>query len=705
MSGRERPTRPSPAYARGSGEALRPGVRRVMESRLGVDFSTVRIHTDPKSAAMSERLRAAAFTWGSHISFAADTYAPNTHRGDALLVHELVHVAQNRTGRPPAVAASAGGGVSPAEHQAHQAAEGFVAGVPHLLTAPVGSDDVLALADEDWYRGYVEGAVSAEDTKVVHDLGDGLYFSDVEDVANQYGVMRSLEKGASTPHRTVRIRLDPVKMGRVLDLTRESEFMLHYTYRRSKGALSGESYRNLFLNHLRVKNYKIEDFDIFIGPEGVRGGRQMCIRNPTLVKSVVAQWQHLQPSGTGGGGGFRGGEAAPARRDVQTQTSQGGKPPAGKADLAATAKPAPAPVVPVSRLGRHAIGFFKGVVAPMIASGINSYLLAQKDAKYVPERIDRALVDPEVQSRIDDFMDRRRLSISRAQRNGKTMFLTVDIKLVFTNGIQDGLYVRDPLLTEKDVSKWSPPLRMSDEPLVGAETTVGWVTQSLRLQTVEMSRSEELGIQIDELQARARDMAADKKGGGSGETRRREAAAEIARLQQLQSAARETEDKARMAELVHPTVTADARTRAKEQLDIAELLGRLAVASPAVASAPGQLGLPLSGTAPTAPGLLPDAPQGDLVAQAAAVVQAFRRRTDALEAMARAYEARLGTDDAPTPAERQSYFIAEARWRLSVKFAMNKYEDANREEAVKALGELLDRCGPALARTRGYLGG
>ena len=71
-------------------------VRRRMEWRLNRDFSDVRIHDDGEAAASAEQLRAAAYTTGSSVVFAAGRHAPQTSAGDRLLTHELAHVVQQR---------------------------------------------------------------------------------------------------------------------------------------------------------------------------------------------------------------------------------------------------------------------------------------------------------------------------------------------------------------------------------------------------------------------------------------------------------------------------------------------------------------------------------------------------------------------------------------------------------------------------------
>jgi hypothetical protein len=78
----------------GSGRPLDGGVKSRMESAFGYDFSRVRIHTDAKAAELSSGLSARAFTIGSDVAFAGGEYRPGTLIGDALIAHELAHVAQ-----------------------------------------------------------------------------------------------------------------------------------------------------------------------------------------------------------------------------------------------------------------------------------------------------------------------------------------------------------------------------------------------------------------------------------------------------------------------------------------------------------------------------------------------------------------------------------------------------------------------------------
>jgi hypothetical protein len=154
------------------GQPLDPGSRAFMESRLGHDFSGVRIHTDAKAAESARAVHARAYTAGRDVVFGAGQYSPGTPTGRRLLAHELAHVVQ-QAGMPPQ---STGAGAS----------------VVHLQRRPGGGSS-----------GQVRSATAAERREfareVLHFLRDqGEFFAlqTDSDLATQLGHMRtSLESG------------------------------------------------------------------------------------------------------------------------------------------------------------------------------------------------------------------------------------------------------------------------------------------------------------------------------------------------------------------------------------------------------------------------------------------------------------------------------------------------------------------------------
>jgi hypothetical protein len=80
--------------SRGSGVHLDRSIQSFMQSRLGADFSDVRIHTDGKAASLNRLLNAKAFTVGNNIYFNQGLYQPDSQKGKHLLAHELTHTIQ-----------------------------------------------------------------------------------------------------------------------------------------------------------------------------------------------------------------------------------------------------------------------------------------------------------------------------------------------------------------------------------------------------------------------------------------------------------------------------------------------------------------------------------------------------------------------------------------------------------------------------------
>jgi hypothetical protein len=77
-----------------AGQPLSSGVRAFMEPRLGYELGHVRIHAGASAARSAEGLNADAYTFGSHIVFAAGRFMPGTGEGNELIAHELVHSIQ-----------------------------------------------------------------------------------------------------------------------------------------------------------------------------------------------------------------------------------------------------------------------------------------------------------------------------------------------------------------------------------------------------------------------------------------------------------------------------------------------------------------------------------------------------------------------------------------------------------------------------------
>jgi hypothetical protein len=140
---------------RTSGTPLDSGTRSFMESRLGRDFSRVRVHSGADAAEAAESVGARAYTVGPQIVFGAGEFRPHTDAGRRLLAHELTHVTQQnasgtiRRDKDPA----------PAKDKAPKA--GSAAAAPRLdykpaANTPVGACLVFMHHDEANAHLYAE---------------------------------------------------------------------------------------------------------------------------------------------------------------------------------------------------------------------------------------------------------------------------------------------------------------------------------------------------------------------------------------------------------------------------------------------------------------------------------------------------------------------------------------------------------------------
>lgn len=80
------------------GDTLPGTVRSTFESRFGLDFGDVRIHTGGEAAGAAIGLGARAFTIGDHIFFGPGQYEPSSPAGQHLIAHELTHTIQQKSG-------------------------------------------------------------------------------------------------------------------------------------------------------------------------------------------------------------------------------------------------------------------------------------------------------------------------------------------------------------------------------------------------------------------------------------------------------------------------------------------------------------------------------------------------------------------------------------------------------------------------------
>jgi hypothetical protein len=107
----------------GGGTPIDNDTRGFMESRLGADFSDVRVHTDATASESARSVQAHAYTVGSDVVFQSGKYAPESDSGKRMLAHELTHVVQQRSGPVAGTPAPGGIQISNPSDRFEQAAE------------------------------------------------------------------------------------------------------------------------------------------------------------------------------------------------------------------------------------------------------------------------------------------------------------------------------------------------------------------------------------------------------------------------------------------------------------------------------------------------------------------------------------------------------------------------------------------------------
>ncbi|MEU5718287.1 DUF4157 domain-containing protein [Streptomyces sp. NPDC020403] len=93
----------------GGGSPLDTDTRTDLESRMGADFSDVRVHNDSDAHESAKSVGAHAYTVGNHVVFQREAYDPSSAQGRTTLAHELTHVIQQRHG--PVEGTEAPGGI------------------------------------------------------------------------------------------------------------------------------------------------------------------------------------------------------------------------------------------------------------------------------------------------------------------------------------------------------------------------------------------------------------------------------------------------------------------------------------------------------------------------------------------------------------------------------------------------------------------
>jgi hypothetical protein len=146
------------------------------------------------------------------------------------------------------------------------------------------------VGQEIWYRGEAVGVVQEAGKTNPHDFADGMYLADTVEVATQYAEARSNDRDA---RRVWSVPIDTQGM-KVLDLTADPRWQkfLRPDPRLPDGEVlikqANENYGRMFQNFVKKESIDLSQYDIVIGKEYVRGGRQLCILQKNNRMSPLA---------------------------------------------------------------------------------------------------------------------------------------------------------------------------------------------------------------------------------------------------------------------------------------------------------------------------------------------------------------------------------------------------------------------------------
>jgi hypothetical protein len=181
-----------------------------------------------------------------------------------------------------------------------------------------------------WFRGESTNAPPARAGGHIHDFGDGVYFTDSQAVAEQYARTRVAGSGGS--HQVFQVTIRRAELGRVLDLSNDPRWRQYLRTPSIPGrpdmtpeALirqANENYGRFFQAFLQQNRLRTADYDAVIGPEFVRGGKQLAIlhrnQQPSAIAGQIRARMQLVGGGTTGSS-----PAAPPVRPVLPPSGRG----------------------------------------------------------------------------------------------------------------------------------------------------------------------------------------------------------------------------------------------------------------------------------------------------------------------------------------------------------------------------------------------
>ena len=456
------------------GQELEQQTQAEFGSRLGFDFSQVRVHTGATARVATQSVGAQAFTYGQHVVLGetADRH---------LIAHELAHVAQQppTSGAPQRLSVPGGPEEQAADHAADAVSAGrtsVVARNAHTAATVMrqmdprhargfgGEQDMGFRGDPANGRAFVEGPSGSAGHNVTSRGFDGVAVRTRGPFEVHVLDNKSLARGGNVSSATALTR----------NLVQNLEDIIARVSGPNSNLPSGLQRQVLDAltaarDALRAGGSLPNNVKLVVTGAGGRstGSPRTSRREVSSSATWTSRIRHRRPGvavrphrrvgelpggpGNAGGSGTRG--AAGTGPGAGTSTgadpvpgagAQTGEGPTGGAAAGAGVEPAPG--VGGAKPGAQGGGGKPGgggklggalkTIGPAVAVALNNYLMAREDAKQVPGRVERALSDQKLQNQADDLVEHNRLDIARKQHKGWSVYLTVRGEV--------GLYQRHP---------------------------------------------------------------------------------------------------------------------------------------------------------------------------------------------------------------------------------------------------------------------
>ena len=151
---------------------------------------------------------------------------------------------------------------------------------------------------ETWYRGEGVGvARTTPGSTAPHDIGDGYYLADSVEAAKAYAMLRAPNHA---DQRVFSVKINRSSL-RILDLTKDPAWQKHVKPVETYIKEANENYGRTFENFVKANKIDLSQYDAVIGPEYLRGGRQMSIllkggKPSPLEVSIRGRLQPLTPA-------------------------------------------------------------------------------------------------------------------------------------------------------------------------------------------------------------------------------------------------------------------------------------------------------------------------------------------------------------------------------------------------------------------------